>query len=126
MLVQSTLGWLFRRICHDFDDFAARQYFQRSLDGCESQGLRKALGDDYEPRYEVFLPFIDPEQLEIIRYLDQGGNGSVLSAIWNKSGSIGSEMSTTLRVALKHPREDIKQDEARKRFLNEVCITYKR
>lgn len=124
MIAQTILGWLSRKIMDEFTESAARQYLRRCLDERQSSGLREALGDNYEARFEVFLPFIEPDRFQSIQFLGNGANGSVLSAVWDRPADIEPWIPRTVSVVLKHPREDLSEIDARNRFLKEVCIQH--
>lgn len=124
-LAQTTLGWLFRKISNDFSIDAAREYLRRGLNEQQGSGLRAALKENYDPKFELFFPIIEPDQLEMIDFLNRGANGSVLSAIWNRPAN-AMENSAKIRVAMKHPREELNRKDAQERFLDEVRRIYRR
>jgi len=122
MLVQSILGWTFRKISKFLNTDAARQFLRRCLDKDHCEDLQQALGVNYRLQHEIFLPFIVPDQLQNIKFLAVGGNGTVWSALWDRSISNDVGAAHEVMVALKSvpARPNTSKDKALERFLHEV------
>lgn len=113
-VVETTLGWFFRKVKTVFSSDAARESVRRAtLSSEDGRGLREVLGTDYSSKYEIFLPFIDPSRIDKVDKLGEGANGLVLKGVWK--GPAGE-----LNVALKRPKQGLEEAEARKNFLHEV------
>ena len=126
-LVQSTLGWLSRHISKQFNESAARQYLRRCIDDDnDSQNLEVALGESYKARYDVFLLYIEPSQLENIQVCQVGPNGEVYKAVWNRPVSIDCKQQKKVNVALKRVRQsfDVPEKLAVEIFLKEVLFSF--
>ena len=124
LLVQSTLGWLFRKISKHFNKDAARQYLRRCIDHDSNIGLRRALGENYKNKYAVFLPYIEPIELEDINFFSSGANGKVYRATWNRPSSMDFKFEAKIQVVLKHiPYSlELPRTAALEKFLKEVQI----
>ena len=120
-IAQTTLGFLFRKLVMDFSEDAALEYFRRGVSKSQRQALQLALGEDYAAKYEAFfLPFVDAAQIENVRYLSEGANGTVWSADWVMPHSRSSGETDIVRVALKQPKRQIEDARENAIFLNEV------
>ena len=124
MLAQSPLGWTFRKISKLLNKDAARQFLRRCLDEDHSEELRQVLGKNYKLQHEIFLPYIVPDQLRNIKFLAVGGNGTVWSALWDRSISNDLGAAREVAVALKRvpARRNLSKEEALEKFLYEVWI----
>lgn len=121
MLVQSLLGWLFRNISGELTEDAACQFLLSCTAEDYGSRLREALGDEYRVEHEAFLRFIPADQLCSIKFLDNGGNGDVWSAIWNRPKSFESGPAVLVPVALKRiPQGNLSRRGALKKFVREV------
>lgn len=122
MLVQSLLGWTFRKISKLLNKDAARQFLRRCLDEDHSAELQEALGENYRLQHEIFLPFIVPDQLRNLKFLAAGGNGTVWSAVWDRPISNDLGTAREVAVALKRipTRRNLSKNEALAKFLHEV------
>jgi hypothetical protein len=121
MLVQSALGWLFRKISENLTEFAARQFLKRCMDEGHGLELKKVLGKYYRVQHEIFLPYIPPDQLQSKAYLAAGGNGEVWSAVWNRPSSYEFGPAHQIYVALKRiPFGNLSKEAALRKFLLEV------
>lgn len=121
-LVESLLGWTFRKISKLLNKDAARQFLRRCLDEDHSEELRQALGQNYRLQHEIFLPFIVPDQLRNIKFLTVGGNDTIWSALWDRPTSNDLDAAHETAVALKcvPARRKLSRDEALGKFLHEV------
>lgn len=131
MLLQTTLGAMFRQIGATLGEEAAFQYLRRlasiSKSGRQAAklGLQKVLSDHYKLQYDVFLRYIDPLELKEIKYLSEGKNGRVLSAVWSPPRSIETQKPQKFQVVLKHIlEEDTGRHNALSKFLHEVTQNY--
>jgi hypothetical protein len=125
-LVETALGWMFRQLSATLGEEAAVQYFRRLASRDQQQlnrasdGLRKALGSNYET-YEVLVDFIHEEDLRDIDNLGNGRYGRVFSAMWNRPKSIEGREQSWVPVALKFLKPDSETtDDLLSRFLTEV------
>lgn|SRR5579859_1230757 len=121
LLSQSILGWLFRNISLNLNEYAARQFLIRCVGPDYSSELRKALGQSYNIEYEAFLTFIPPEQLTSRSFLDNGGNGDVFSAEWARPASLEWGPPRQVQVAIKRiQRNNLSERWALEKFVREV------
>jgi hypothetical protein len=132
MLLQTTIGAAFRQISTSLGEEAAFQYLRRLASQDEigrektKDGLKAALGTHYNARYDVFLKYIDHTEFRDIRFLAEGKNGKVFSAVWNPPLSIENP-AQDLQVVLKYISND--SSETRNtftKFLQEVVATTSR
>jgi len=123
LLVQSTLGWLVRKVSNDFSEDAARQYLRRCIDQDSGAKLQKALGEHYKRKYDVFLLYIEPTRLHDIQFIGAGGNGKVYRAVWNRPSSMEYKHPAQIKVALKRiPYSlNLPKSLALEKFLKEVA-----
>jgi hypothetical protein len=101
--VETTLGWFYRKLRNLYSEEAAREALSRA----------NMLSQPIEDLRQVFLPFIDSSQIEKVEYLGAGANGLVFKGVWNHDG-------LQTNVALKRPKQNLEETEARQMFLSEV------
>lgn len=130
MVLQTVLGWLFRQLAGELGEIAAIRYFQRITKFTPSElntyrnQLQEALGEIYETRYEILLPFIEEKVLLNRTFLAEGRYGRVLSAKWVSASWIGAEQAD---VVLKYMRTDEgEREKVLTKFLREVCLILNR
>lgn len=71
--------------------------------------------------HEAFLNFIPDDQLHSLKFLDNGGNGDVWSALWNRPESYEWGPAISVPVALKKiPQGELSRQMALKKFVEEV------
>lgn len=129
-MLQSPLGWLFRTVSAELNKDAGCQFLVRCAGEDYGPNLQDALGDEYRLEHEAFLNFIPHDQLSSPKFLDNGGNGDVWSALWNRPESLEWGPAKILPVALKKiPQGDLSRQMALKKFVHEVhyghtCLTF--
>lgn len=123
LLSQSLLGWLYRNISLNLNDYAARQFLIRCSGPDHSSDLRKSLRQSYNIEYEAFLDFIPPDQLTSRIFLDNGGNGDVFSAEWARPASFQWGPARHIQVAIKRiQRKNLSNRWALEKFVREVWL----
>ena len=124
-MAQTSLGFLFRKLVMDFSEGAAQEYLRRGLNKMQHQALQYALGDDYVGKYEAFfLPFVESNQIENIKYLSEGANGTVWSAHWKVPHLQSDNPQEATRVALKQPKKPLGNPDQMDEFVKEVNGTF--
>lgn len=125
-IAQTTLGFLFRKLTMEFSELAAREYLKWGYNNFKRHrwALQEALGENYALKYGTFfLPFVDPDELGKFAYLRAGANGTVYSTIWNTPQYQGGGGSTMVSVALKQPKQGLREAEEREKFVTEVICS---
>ena len=119
--MQTTLGVLYRNLAQEFNERGAQEYFKRGYNKHQERALMEALGKDYAAKNEAFfLPFVDSDRLENVKYLSEGGYGAVWSAIWNRPQIRDLRSSKAVPVALKQPKHGLQKIGEEEKFLQEV------
>jgi len=122
-MVQTTLGFLFRKLTSEFSERAAQEYLKWGhMKENESQAaLCEALGPGYAKRYETFfLPYVDSKQIENIQPLGEGEYGIVWSGVWHRGEPDKYGRQQPVPIALKQPKYTHTESQQKESFLTEV------